>query len=196
MPLHAATTNPQNELLQTQRSAEDAHKLDVTDLLLLKLLAEDARLSQRALAREIGMSAPSVADRLARLEHNGVIRGYRVDIDHGSLDRSMVALLGITTVQGRRQRDLVEQLRELPEVEEVDLVTGPMDLMVRVRVRDHAHMRELLFDQILPMEGVNRTETFVSLESMRPKNFVSQLIGSILTGSMRQGPDAKESSAS
>jgi Lrp/AsnC family leucine-responsive transcriptional regulator len=164
--------------------ATGAHdSLDQVDLELLHLLAVDARLSQRALAREVGMSPPAVAERLARLERTGVIRGYRIEIDFGSIDRSFVAWMGLTTVQGARQRDLVAKLRHLPEIEEVDLVTGPMDLMVRVRVRDHAHMRDLLFDHILPLEGVNRTETFISLESMEPKNFVAELLSSLRGGS-------------
>ena len=157
--------------------------LDQVDLELLHLLAIDARLSQRALAREVGMSPPAVAERLARLERTGVIRGYRVEIDFGAIDRSFVAWMGLTTIQGARQRDLVAKLRQLPEIEAVDLVTGPMDLMVRIRVRDHAHMRDLLFDHILPLEGVNRTETFISLESMEIKNFVAELMSSLRGGS-------------
>jgi DNA-binding Lrp family transcriptional regulator len=125
------------------------------------------------------MSPPAVAERIARLERTGVIRGYRIEIDFGALDRSFVGWMGVATVQGARQRDLVAKLRELPEIEEVDLVTGPMDLMVRVRVRDHVQMRDLMFDHILPLEGVNRTETFISLESMEPKNFVADLLSSL-----------------
>jgi DNA-binding Lrp family transcriptional regulator len=129
------------------------------------------------------MSPPAVAERLARLERTGVIRGYRVEVDFGALDRSFVAWMGVVTVQGARQRDLVAKLRQLPEIEDVDLVTGPMDLMVRVRVRDHTHMRDLMFDHILPLEGVNRTETFISLESMERKNVVAELLSSLRGGS-------------
>jgi Lrp/AsnC family transcriptional regulator, leucine-responsive regulatory protein len=77
---------------------------------------------------------------------------------------------------------MVAKLRELPEIEDVDLVTGPLDLMVRLRVRDHAHMRDLLFDHILPLKGVNRTETFISLESMERKNFIAELLSSLRGG--------------
>jgi Lrp/AsnC family transcriptional regulator, leucine-responsive regulatory protein len=140
------------------------------------------------------MSAPAVSERLSRLERTGVIRGYRVEVDHAALNRSMVALLGVTTVQGLPQRQLVARLRELPEVEEVDLVTGPMDLLVRARVRDHAHMRELLFDKVLPLEGVLRTETFISLEAMERKNWVGHLITSML-GDSDDTPNTESANA-
>ena len=60
-------------------------ELDDLDLALLRALAADARQSQRALARQIEMSPPAVADRLARLERSGVIRGYRVEVDWAAL---------------------------------------------------------------------------------------------------------------
>jgi DNA-binding Lrp family transcriptional regulator len=56
-------------------------RLDETDVEILKFLVQDARISQRALAREIGMSPPAIADRIARLEAEGVIQGYRASID-------------------------------------------------------------------------------------------------------------------
>lgn len=115
------------------------------------------------------MSAPAVAERLARLERSGVIRGYRVEIDRAQLGFPLVAYIGAVTVQGADQVRLVEALRDLREVEDVHIVTGPMDLLVRVRVRDTSHLRRLLFEEIWSIEGIERTETFVSLGEMLPK---------------------------
>lgn len=152
----------------------------VADLQLLRLLAEDARLSQRALARALHMSPPAVGERIARLERTGVIRGYRADVDWAALGWSLVVYLGVVAVQGQDQRQLVDGLRALPPVESVDVVTGPFDLLVRVRVRDHSHLRDTLFDQIWAMPGVNRTETYVSLDTMAPKNFGADYITALL----------------
>jgi Lrp/AsnC family transcriptional regulator for asnA, asnC and gidA len=151
--------------------------LDATDRLILQRLAVDARMSVRGLARDVGMSAPGVADRLARLERTGVVRGYRADIDYAALDLSMVVFVAITCTQSRSPRQLLGMLRKFAVVEQADIVTGPMDLIVRVRVRDHAHMRDVLFDQILQLDGVSRTETYVSLEGMEGKNLASDLLG-------------------
>ena len=150
-----------------------------TDLQILRLLAEDARYSQRALARTIGMSPAAVSERIARLENTGVIRGYQARLSYVALDRSMTVFVGISSVQGEDQRQLAAALLELPVVESVDIVMGPMDLMVRLRVRDHTHLREVFFDQILPMPGVHRTESFISLESIESEDFAKGLIDSI-----------------
>jgi Lrp/AsnC family leucine-responsive transcriptional regulator len=159
-----------------QRSLPDG--LDDTDLQILSLLAEDARYSQRALARSIGMSPAAVSERIARLEHAGVILGYQARLSFVALDRSMTVFVGITCVQGEDQRQLASALLDLPVVESVDIVMGPMDLMVRLRVRDHAHLREVFFDQILPMPGVHRTESFISLESIESENFAKAVLDS------------------
>ena len=159
--------------------------LDEIDLRILKLLAEDARLSQRALARAIGMSAAAVADRVARLEEAGVIEGYHARISLEALDRSLAVFVGISSIQGKDQRKLAAQLRALPVVESIDIVMGPMDLMVKLRVRDHTHLREVFFEQLLTLPGIHRTESFVSLGSMDSKNFAKDLLESML----QDGPE-------
>lgn len=163
-----------------RRSRGATSGLDQTDLALLRMLALDARWSQRRLAQAIGFSAPAIAERIARLEAAGVIRGYRAEVDKGLIGFPLLAYLGAVTVQGADQARLVEALRDLPEVEDVQIVTGPMDLLVRVRVRDTAHLRQLLFDQIWCIEGIQRTETFVSLGGMEPKNVDVSLLDALL----------------
>ena len=110
-----------------------APEFDPVDLDLLRLLAVDARLSQRELARRVSMSAPAVAERVARLERAGIIRGYRAEIDRERLGFPLVAIIGIEAVQGVEQQNLLKSLRTMPEVEDVHLITGPRDLLVRVQ---------------------------------------------------------------
>lgn len=150
--------------------------LDASDVAILRLLADDARISHRRLAREIGMSAPAVTDRVARLERAGVIRGYRVELDRAALGFGLVVYVGVVAVQGADQRDVVAALRELPEVEDVHVVTGPKDLLVRLRLRDHEHLRDVLFDRIWSLPGVDRTETYISLGQMEAKDVDDALL--------------------
>src|SRR6185312_1771964 len=150
--------------------------LDDLDLALLRALADDARQSQRALARRIEMSPPAVADRLARLERSGVIRGYRVDIDWAALGYPVVVYLAVTAGAGMDLSEIIKAISALPEAEDMSAVTGSMDLLVRLRVRDHAHLRELLLTQIFKINGVQRTETFLSLADVEPANFSVALL--------------------
>ncbi|MFI7631743.1 Lrp/AsnC family transcriptional regulator [Microbispora rosea] len=150
--------------------------LDDVDRQILVLLSQDSRRSQRALARELGMSAPAVGERIARLERLGVIQGYGVRVNWSAAGYPMTVYLIITAVQGYQQQDLVEQLAVIPELEALDIVTGAMDMLARLRVRDHQHLRQLLMDCIWQIEGVQRTETALSLVEIEPKNLVADLL--------------------
>ncbi len=150
--------------------------LDDVDRQILVLLSQDSRRSQRALARELGMSAPAVGERIARLERLGVIQGYGVRVNWSAAGYPMTVYLIITAVQGYQQQDLVEQLALIPELEALDIVTGAMDMLARLRVRDHQHLRQLLMDCIWQIEGVQRTETALSLVEIEPKNLVADLL--------------------
>lgn len=153
--------------------------LDEVDVALLRLLAADARLSQRALARELGMSPPAIGERLARLERTGVVRGYTVKLDWGALGYPVTVFLAVTAAQGYELGQVIQALRELPEVEDVTVVTGGIDLLARLRVRDHTHLRELLLAHVWQISGVQRTETFLGLAEMQPKDFVAEFIGAM-----------------
>lgn len=151
-------------------------KLDALDRRLVALLAIDARASQRKLARDLHMSPPAVGERIARLERLGVIRGYTVRLGWAALGYVTV-FLAVTAIQGADQGSILQALRRLPEVEEVIVITGSMDMLARLRVRDHAHLRQVLLSEIWRMNGVQRTETFVGLAEMPEKEgYVADLL--------------------
>ncbi|MGH3276967.1 MAG: Lrp/AsnC family transcriptional regulator [Streptosporangiaceae bacterium] len=151
-------------------------EVDDLDLELLRALALDARQSQRSLARQIEMSPPAVADRLARLERAGAIRGYRVEIDWEVLGLPVVVYLAVTAGPGMDLGEIIRAIAALPEAEHMSVVTGSLDLLVRLRVRDHAHLRELLLTKIFQISGVQRTETFLSLGDVEPDNFAAGVL--------------------
>lgn len=153
--------------------------LDEIDLKLLGFLLEDARRSQRALARAIGMSPPAIADRVARLEASGVIKGYHADLNYAALDRPMTVIVGVVTERSDTQRSLAKRLIEVPEVERVDIVTGSSDLQVRLRVRDQTHLSEVLFESLLSTSAIRHTETFLALSTVEPDTFGGRLLQSL-----------------
>jgi DNA-binding Lrp family transcriptional regulator len=158
-----------------------APRLDETDVRILGYLAEDARLSQRAIARAVGMSPPAVADRIGRLESLGVIQGYRAQIDYALLGHSLTVVVGITSERSDNQRELAQQVLAIPEVESVDLVTGQDDLRVRLRVRDQPHLNEVYFERLLTLPGIRHTETTLVLYEFAPENFTKQVLTSLTT---------------
>ena len=151
-------------------------ELDEVDRRLLWLLARDARVSQRGLARELRMSPPAIGERIARLERTGVVRGYRVDIDWSALGYVTV-YLAVTAIQGADQSQVMTALHRLPEVADVLVVTGSMDMLARLRLQDHTHLRQFLLERVWQIPGIQRTETFLSLAEMPSKEFSAELLG-------------------
>ena len=136
------------------------------------------------------MSAPAVTERIARLERQGVVRGYRAEIDWSRLGYGLLVYVRVTGVQGGEQATTVAALRRLPEVEQVEVVTGDSDLLVRLRARDQQHLRELLFERVWKISGIERTETLLCLGELPPKSFDLELTESLLDqfGSARTRP--------
>lgn len=153
--------------------------LDDVDLALLDLLARDSRASQRSLARELGMSAPAIGERIARMERSGVIRGYSVVIDRGALGFPVLVYLAITATQGHDLAPVMTAVAQLSEVEDVTVVTGELDLLARLRVRDYGHLRTVLLEKVWQISGVQRTETYLAVAESPPKNVVAALVGSL-----------------
>ena len=170
------TSAPLARLAEVASPSTEKIEVDELDLTLLRALAADARQSQRALARAVGMSPPAIADRLARLERLGAIRGYRVELDWAALGYPVVVYLAVSANPGADLSEIARSIRTLPEAQDMSVVTGAFDLLVRLRVRDHTHLRELLLNTIFQIPGVQRTETFLSLADAEPENFAEALL--------------------
>ena len=172
-------STPLRSLSEYTEAPVAAVALDEIDLRLLRLLSEDARISQRGLARELGMSAPAAAERIARLERQGVIVGYSARLNWGALGFPTTVLITITVNQGYRQGLIMQELMSIPEVDDVLLVTGDVDMIVRARVRDHTHLRELLLNRVWQIDGILRTETALAIAEMPAKNSAAELLSAM-----------------
>lgn len=117
--------------------------LDDTDRTLLRLLAEDARTPVADLAREVGLSAPSTAERLRRLEAQGVIERFTVELDPRALGYTLQAIVRVKPLPG--QLHLVEdEIRRIPEFVECDKVTGDDCFVCRLFLRNIEELDEIL----------------------------------------------------
>jgi Lrp/AsnC family leucine-responsive transcriptional regulator len=117
--------------------------LDPTNLRLLEAVQEDARISLAELGRRVALSAPAVADRLRRLEDEGVIRAYRAEIDPRKLGYALGVLIRIRPAP--RNIALVADLaRQCHEVVECHRVTGDDCYVMMAYVRDVEHLEELI----------------------------------------------------
>ncbi|TAM49662.1 MAG: Lrp/AsnC family transcriptional regulator [Paraburkholderia sp.] len=142
-------------------SSDATASLDETDRALLRLLAQDARTAIADLAREVGLSAPSTAERLRRLEAQGVIERYTVQVDPRALGYTLQAIVRVKPLPG--QLHLVEdEIRRIPEFVECDKVTGDDCFICRLFLRN---IEEL--DGILSKVG-ERAETSTAIVKATP----------------------------
>jgi Lrp/AsnC family transcriptional regulator, leucine-responsive regulatory protein len=141
--------------------------LDAIDTKIVGMLAEDARLSTRAIARAVGMSPTGVSERLERLHKRGVIRGYHADIDPAALGWDVEAIIGITTQQGEILESLVSHLMTLPEVITAYIVTGRWDILLSVRARSNKALRDFVVGMLPAAPGFVRSETMVCWQAER-----------------------------
>jgi Lrp/AsnC family transcriptional regulator, leucine-responsive regulatory protein len=117
--------------------------LDDTNLRLLAELQADARLTLAELGRRVGLSSPAVAERIGRLESDGVIRGYHADIDPRALGYSLSAVIRIRPA-ARQIADVARQAQQTPEVVECNRITGDDCFVMRAHVRDIDHLEEVI----------------------------------------------------
>jgi Lrp/AsnC family leucine-responsive transcriptional regulator len=117
--------------------------VDATDTDLLGELQHDARLSLAELGRRVGLSPPAVADRLARLEEAGVIRGYRAELDPRALGYELAVVLRIRPAP-RELKQVAELAQRTPEVVECHRITGDDCYLMKAHVRDVEHMEEVI----------------------------------------------------
>jgi Lrp/AsnC family transcriptional regulator, leucine-responsive regulatory protein len=138
--------------------------VDDIDRQLVSALLQDARASYAELARIVGLSAPSVHERVRRLERSGVIRGYAADVDPAALGLGVTALVGILQREGAEQDDLAEALAQVSEVEDCWTVAGEEAFVVKVRGADVDALEHTL-GVLRRTPGVARTRTTVVLST-------------------------------
>ncbi len=121
--------------------------LDVTNRALVAALIQAPRASFAALGRQVGLSAPAVAERLARLEADGVVH-HRVEVDPAALGLPLTAWVRIRPL-AKQLPKLTDLARRTSEVTLADRVSGEDCLMIRLHIRSMEHLEELL-DAFLP----------------------------------------------
>ncbi|MEP9388118.1 Lrp/AsnC family transcriptional regulator [Mesorhizobium sp. KR9-304] len=127
--------------------------LDAVDTRILKALADDARTSVADIARLVGLSAPSVSERIRRLEESGVIEGYTVRINAPEIGLPISAWLRVRPLPGELTR-VADILRDLSEIVECDRVTGDDCFIAKAHLRSMEHL-ERVIDRIIPLAMTN-----------------------------------------
>ncbi|WP_373057709.1 Lrp/AsnC ligand binding domain-containing protein [Zunongwangia sp. H14] len=137
--------------------------IDGIDKTILNTLMEDAKKPILEIARGIGITGAAVHQRLRKLEKSGLIEGSKLMIDPRLLGYKTMAFVGVYLDKAVSNPRAVNQLKEIPEVIECHYTTGNWSIFLKILCKDNEHLMQVLNKNIQGIEGVSRTETFISL---------------------------------
>lgn len=118
--------------------------IDDRDLAIIAALQEDARATYSDIGARVGLAPSSVHDRVRKLEHAGVLRAYRAEVDPHAVGLFVTALVSVTPLDPRQPDDLPQRVLEFHEVEDCHSVAGPENYILKVRTRTTADLEDLL----------------------------------------------------
>jgi Lrp/AsnC family transcriptional regulator for asnA, asnC and gidA len=140
------------------------YQLDNTDLAILNILMKDARRPFTEVAEEVFVSPGTVHVRMRKMEKLGLIKNSQLQVDLSKLGLDVTAFLGVYLQKSSLYDDVVSALKAIPEIVDCHYTTGAYSMFVKIVCRDTNHLKNILHDFIQPIGGIERTETFISLE--------------------------------
>ncbi|WP_136466773.1 Lrp/AsnC ligand binding domain-containing protein [Flagellimonas onchidii] len=145
------------------RNTNTSVKIDGIDKKILRYLMDDARTPILEIARNIGISGAAIHQRLRKLEKSGLLSGSKFIINPKVLGYTTMAYIGIFLDKAMSNPKAVKELEKIPEVLECHYTTGNWSILIKVLCKDNEHLMHVLNKRIQQIEGVSRTETFISL---------------------------------
>lgn len=138
--------------------------LDATDIKILSYLSKDAYMPHNEIAKHVHVSPGTVHVRLKKLEKMKLIKHAELKVDYQKLGYDIVAFLGIFLKESSLYGSVADQLQDIPEVMSINYTTGNYGIFAKVICKDTQHLMKLLSEKIQKVSGIERTETFISLE--------------------------------
>lgn len=139
-------------------------QIDGIDKIILNHLIKDARTPILKIARDVGISGAAIHQRLRKLEASGLLSGSKFVLNPKILGYKSLAFVGIFLETSIRYKEAIKRLKEIDEVIESHYTTGNYGIFIKVLCRDNEHLMEVLNQKIQKINGVARTETFISLD--------------------------------
>jgi Lrp/AsnC family transcriptional regulator, leucine-responsive regulatory protein len=141
--------------------------MDSLDAKAMKLLMRDGRATWAEVGQLLGLSAPSAADRVRKLEERGVIRGYAALVDPSSAGHPLTAFISVSLAGHRNRSAFLRAIAKLEQVAECHHITGDDDYLLKVRCRGTQDLDHLLAKELKDKLGVARTRTTIVLSTAK-----------------------------
>jgi Lrp/AsnC family leucine-responsive transcriptional regulator len=141
--------------------------LDKTDLHILRLMQENARISNADMARELGMAPSGILERVKKLEQKNVIQQYTTRINPIALQQKMLAFIFMKATEGPGSDHTTRELAKIPEVQEVHHIAGDDCYLVKIRTYDSASLMLLMRTYFSKIPNILSTRTTIVLETVK-----------------------------
>jgi len=159
-------------------------KLDEKDLAILKLIQENSKLTANQIAKKIGAPITTVFAKTKRMEEMGIIKEYRAVLDPEKLNLGTSAFI-LAQVSYRAmknddetpitQRDVAEEIARFPEVQEVQIITGDWDLLVKLRAENVDAVGKFVVDNLRRIKGLEKTLTCMVFATVKETTSLPQI---------------------
>lgn len=140
------------------------HNLDSLDKKILHLIAEDARIPFLEVARACNVSGAAIHQRIQKLTSLGILKGSQFVIDPEKIGYETCAYIGLFLMNPEKFDEVVEALRQIPEVVECHYTTGGFDMFIKIYAFNNHHLLNIIHDKLQPL-GLSRSETIISFNA-------------------------------
>ncbi len=149
-------------------------EIDKLDRQILSILMRNSKKAYTDIAKQLYVSGGTIHVRMKKLEEAGIVKGYNLMVDYNKLGYDICAFLGIYLDKSSLYDDVALELEKIPEIVAAHYTTGGYNIFAQIICRDTDHLREVLHDKIQKISGIQRTETFISLQESidRPINIL------------------------
>ena len=139
-------------------------KLDKLDKQILRMIAEDARVPFLEVARACNVSGAAIHQRIQKLTSMGILRGSKFIIDPEKIGYETCAYIGLNLKNPESFDEVLNKLKEIPEVVECHYTTGDFDMFIKIYAINNHHLLNIIHDKLQPL-GLSRSETIISFHS-------------------------------
>ncbi len=153
------------------------YNLDYLDQKILRMISDDARIPFLEVARACNVSGAAIHQRIQKLSSLGIIKGSQFIIDPEKIGYETCAYIGLYLKDPEKFDEVVEELRQIPEVVECHYTTGGFDMFIKIYARNNHHLLTVIHDKLQPL-GLSRSETIISFNAVidRPLSIVDNNI--------------------
>ncbi len=144
--------------------------LDKLDLQIIQEMMENAGISYADLGKKLFVSGGTIHVRIKKLEEIGVVKGTKLSVDLKQLGYDVIAFIGIYLEKSSLYDTVARELKKIPEIVRLNYTTGNYSMFAEIVCKDIQQLRSVLHDELQKIKGIERTETFISLEESLTRN--------------------------